>query len=54
MQRTCAALEEEGFFAVRTMECLLRHYEVRQEKMNIVDDVEGVQHGRLGMQYTLL
>lgn len=43
VQRTCAALEEHGFFAVRSMECLLRHYEVRQEKLTLVDDVEGVQ-----------
>ncbi len=43
VQRTCAALEEQGFFAVRSMECLLRHYEVRQEKLTLVDDVEGVQ-----------
>lgn len=42
VQRTCAALEEQGFFAVRSMECLLRHYEVRQEKLTLVDDVEGV------------
>ncbi|KAL0032159.1 hypothetical protein WJX77_008335 [Trebouxia sp. C0004] len=44
VQRTCAALEEQGFFAVRSMECLLRHYEVRQEKLTLVDDVEGVQY----------
>ncbi|KAL0050603.1 hypothetical protein WJX82_003129 [Trebouxia sp. C0006] len=43
VQRTCAALEEQGFFAVRSMECLLRHYEVRQEKLTLVDDLEGVQ-----------
>ncbi|DBA83487.1 TPA: hypothetical protein ACH3X2_006417 [Trebouxia sp. C0005] len=42
VQRTCAALEEQGFFAVRSMECLLRHYEVRQEKLISVDDVEGL------------
>lgn len=42
VQRTCAALEEHGFFAVRTMECLLRQYEVRQEKMTLVDEVVGV------------
>ena len=48
VQRTCAALEEQGFFAVRSMECLLRHYEVRQEKLTLVDDVEGV-HCQQGM-----
>ena len=49
MQRTCAALEEHGFFAVRTMECLLRQYEVRQEKMTLVDEVQGVnfQQGKM-------
>lgn len=48
VQRTCAALEEQGFFAVRTMECLLRHYEVRQENMATIDEIEGVQqhHGK--------
>lgn len=45
VQRTCAALEEQGFFAVRTMECLLRHYEVRQEKLHALDDdVQGAQN----------
>ena len=45
MQRTCAALEEQGFFAVRTMECLLRQYEVRQEKFTALgDDLQGPQH----------
>ncbi len=48
VQRTCAALEEQGFFAVRSMECLLRHYEVRQEKLTLMDDVEGV-HCQQGM-----
>ena len=59
VQRTCAALEEQGFFAVRSMECLLRHYEVRQEKLTLVDDVEGVhcQQGMIHSEsifYTLL
>lgn len=45
VQRTCAALEEQGFFAVRTMECLLRQYEVRQEKIDALDDnVQGAQN----------
>eukprot|EP00891_Asterochloris_glomerata_P006098 jgi/Astpho2/6098/e_gw1.00084.76.1_t len=33
VQKTCAKLEEEGFFCVRTIECLLRAYEVKQEKL---------------------
>ena len=42
VQRTCAALEEQGFFAVRTMECLLRQYEVRQERFAALgDDLQG-------------
>ena len=45
VQRTCAALEERGFFAVRTLECLLRHYEVRQEKIQALDDhIQGAQN----------
>ncbi|KAL3161774.1 hypothetical protein ABBQ38_008868 [Trebouxia sp. C0009 RCD-2024] len=48
VQRTCAALEEQGFFAVRTMECLLRQYEVRQEKFTALgDDLQGPQHQQL-------
>lgn len=43
VQRTCAALEDNGFFAVRTMECLLRRYEVKQEKMTVVDDTFSAQ-----------
>lgn len=44
VQRTCAALEEQGFFAVRTMECLLRRYEVRQEWLAAADDVASVPY----------
>ncbi|KAK9829479.1 hypothetical protein WJX72_006111 [[Myrmecia] bisecta] len=33
VQRTCAALAKEGFYALRTMECLLRNYDLRTEKM---------------------
>lgn len=48
MQRTCAALEEQGFFAVRTMECLLRQYEVRQERFAALgDDLQGPQQCEL-------
>ena len=43
VQRTCAALEENGFFAVRSMECLLRRYEVKQERMAMLHDIGSVQ-----------
>ena len=33
VQKTCAKLEEQGFFCVRTIECLLRGYEVKQERL---------------------
>ena len=33
VQKTCAKLEEAGFFCVRTIECLLRGYEVKQERL---------------------
>lgn len=29
VQKTCGALSKAGFYSVRTMECLLRQYEVR-------------------------
>eukprot|EP00884_Botryococcus_braunii_P019320 jgi/Botrbrau1/6071/Bobra.177_1s0011.2 len=35
VQRTAAALSLEGFWAIRTMECLLREYEVRTESFII-------------------
>ena len=55
VQRTCAALEEQGFFAVRTMECLLRHYEVRQEKIDALDDtVQGGQHQQCELLLTVV
>lgn len=41
VQRTCAALEEQDFYAVRTVECLLRHYEVKEEKFATYEDLEG-------------
>lgn len=44
VQRTCAALEEQGFYGVRTMECLLRHYEVRQEKIATCDDLNALDN----------
>lgn len=55
VQRTCAALEEQGFFAVRTMECLLRHYEVRQEKIDALDDnVQGGQNQQCELLLTFV
>jgi hypothetical protein len=37
VQRTCGALSQAGFFNVRTVECLLRQYEVRATAL--IEDV---------------
>ena len=51
VQRTCAALEEHGFYAVRTVECLLRHYEVRQERFATCEDLEALDTQQGEQQY---
>ena len=33
VQRTCGALSQAGFHSVRTMECLLRLYDVRSQTL---------------------
>ena len=49
VQRTCAALEEQGFYAVRTLECLLRHYEVKEEKIANHEYIDCRENGQGGI-----